>query len=93
EVLAHPLVVKKGMASLGADGKDPLLAESIRIVVQHNKASASLLQRRLSIGYSRAARILDKLEEVGAIGRGEGSKPRDVLIRDAEQFIADLEQQ
>ncbi|HYM65271.1 MAG TPA: DNA translocase FtsK, partial [Candidatus Sulfotelmatobacter sp.] len=46
EVLAHPLVVKKGMASLGADGKDPLLAESIRIVVQHNKASASLLQRR-----------------------------------------------
>ena len=93
EVLSQPLVVKKGMGgSGGPDGKDPLLAESIRIVVQHNKASASLLQRRLSIGYSRAARILDKLEEVGAIGRGEGSKPRDVLIRDAEEFITTLEQ-
>jgi S-DNA-T family DNA segregation ATPase FtsK/SpoIIIE len=48
------------------------------------------LQRRLSIGYSRAARILDQLEEVGVVGRAEGSKPRDVLIRDAEEFIATL---
>ncbi len=93
EVLSQPLVVKKGLGSVGPDGRDALLDESIRIVVQHNKASASLLQRRLSIGYSRAARILDTLEEIGAIGRGEGSKPRDVLIRDAEEFITSLDQQ
>jgi S-DNA-T family DNA segregation ATPase FtsK/SpoIIIE len=93
EVLASPLVIKKGPGSAGPDGKDALLDESIRIIVQHDKASASLLQRRLSIGYSRAARILDNLEAIGAVGRQEGSKPRDVLVRDAEQFIADLNQQ
>lgn len=91
EVLSQPLVVKKGMASVGADGRDSLFAESIRIICQHDKASASLLQRRLSIGYSRAARILDQLEAVGAVGRAEGSKPRDVLIRDAEEFISGIE--
>ena len=90
EVLAEPLVVKRGMASTGEGGHDALFAESIRVICQHDKASASLLQRRLSIGYSRAARILDQLEEVGVVGRAEGSKPRDVLIRDAEEFIATL---
>jgi len=48
------------------------------------------LQRRLSIGYSRAARILDQLEAAGVVGRAEGSKPRDVLVKDAEEFIASL---
>jgi S-DNA-T family DNA segregation ATPase FtsK/SpoIIIE len=91
EVLAEPLVVKRGMASTGEGGRDSLFAESIRTICQHDKASASLLQRRLSIGYSRAARILDQLEAAGAVGRAEGSKPRDVLIRDAEEFIATLE--
>ena len=90
EVLAEPLVVKKGMASVGADGRDPYFAESVRIICQHDKASASLLQRRLQIGYSRAARILDQLEAEGVVGRAEGSKPRDVLIRDAEEFISTL---
>ena len=93
EVLSQPLVVKKGMGSVGPDGKDPLLDEAIRIICQHDKASASLLQRRLSIGYSRAARMLDNLEAIGAVGRQEGSKPRDVLVRDAEEFIANLNQQ
>jgi S-DNA-T family DNA segregation ATPase FtsK/SpoIIIE len=91
EVLAEPLVVKRGMASTGEGGRDTLFAESVRTICQHDKASASLLQRRLSIGYSRAARILDQLEEAGVVGRAEGSKPRDVLIRDAEEFIATLE--
>jgi S-DNA-T family DNA segregation ATPase FtsK/SpoIIIE len=93
EVLAVPLVTKKGLASTGEGGRDALFAESIRTICQHDKASASLLQRRLSIGYSRAARILDQLEEIGVVGRAEGSKPRDVLIKDAEEFIASMEQQ
>ena len=91
EVLAHPLIVKRGMASTGEGGRDSLFAESVRTICEHDKASASLLQRRLSIGYSRAARILDQLEAEGVVGRAEGSKPRDVLIRDAEEFIATLE--
>ena len=91
EVLSQPLVVKRGMASMGEGGRDTLFDESVRIICQHDKASASLLQRRLSIGYSRAARILDQLEAVGAVGRAEGSKPRDVLVRDAEEFIVNLQ--
>jgi S-DNA-T family DNA segregation ATPase FtsK/SpoIIIE len=67
--LAEPLLVlKKGMGSMGGDGRDNLFDESIRIICQHDKASASLLQRRLSIGYSRAARILDQLRS-GWCGR------------------------
>ena len=91
EVLSQPLVIKRGVASTGEGGRDPLFADAIRIICQHDKASASLLQRRLSIGYSRAARILDQLEAVGAVGRAEGSKPRDVLVRDAEEFIVNIE--
>jgi DNA segregation ATPase FtsK/SpoIIIE, S-DNA-T family len=70
------------------DGKDPLFEEAMRLVCQHDKASASLLQRRLSVGYARAARILDQLEEHGIIGPGEGSKPRDVLIKSPEEYLA-----
>ena len=92
EVLSEPLVVKKGMGVGAAGGNDVLFDEAVRIICQHDKASASLLQRRLSIGYSRAARILDQLEAVGAVGRAEGSKPRDVLVRDAEEFIANVNQ-
>ena len=61
--------------------KDPLFDKSLEIVMQHDKASASLLQRRLSIGYARAARILDQLEQAGYVGPAEGSKPREVIKR------------
>jgi S-DNA-T family DNA segregation ATPase FtsK/SpoIIIE len=49
--------------------------------MQHDKASASLLQRRLSIGYARAARILDQLEAAGYVSPAEGPKPREVIKR------------
>jgi len=71
-----------------ASGNEPLTDEAIRIVCQYDRASASLLQRKLSIGYARAARILDTLEEIGIVGPGEGSKPRDVLVRNAEEYFA-----
>lgn len=58
---------------------DDMYPEAEAIVRQHDRASASLLQRRLSIGYSRAARIIDQLEEKGVLGPGIGSKPRDVI--------------
>lgn len=68
-----------GGGDSGDDG-DPLLAEAKEVIARAKKASASLLQRRLRIGYARAARILDLLEEQGVIGPGDGAKPREVLI-------------
>lgn len=62
------------------DGKDdPLYEDAKRTVIEAKKASASLLQRRLSIGYARAARLLDMLEEKGIVGPAEGAKPRKVF--------------
>lgn len=61
------------------DQDDKLLAEAIALAKPYNMISASLLQRRLSIGYARAARILDQLEKIGLVGPGEGSKPRKVM--------------
>ena len=58
------------------------------LVIRHQQASASLLQRRLKVGYARAARILDELESSGIVGPGDGSKPRDVLVRNAEEYFA-----
>jgi len=72
----------------GVDGDaDELFKEAINVVVQYDRASASLLQRRLSIGYARAARILDQLEAAGVVSPADGSKPRDVLIQSAEQVL------
>ncbi|MEK7516718.1 MAG: DNA translocase FtsK 4TM domain-containing protein [Patescibacteria group bacterium] len=59
---------------------DPLIPEAIHVIVRAGKASASLLQRRLKVGYARAARLLDLLEEQRIIGPGEGAKPREILI-------------
>lgn len=89
EVTSMPVGVKK--SSFGQqtsdDGKDQLFEDAVRVVCQYDRASASLMQRRLSIGYARAARILDQLEEAGIVGPGEGSKPRDVLIHNAEEYL------
>jgi S-DNA-T family DNA segregation ATPase FtsK/SpoIIIE len=68
---------------------DDLFKEAVKVVCQYDRASASLLQRRLSIGYARAARIVDQLEAAGVIAATDGSsKPREVLIQNAEEFLA-----
>lgn len=71
---------------VGIDGTvdDDLYEEAVDTVMTAGKASASLLQRRLRIGYARAARLLDILEQQGIIGQADGAKPRDVLITDPE---------
>ena len=73
-----------GNAGVGMDGthgdEDDLFEEAKEIIVKANKASTSMLQRRLSIGYGRAAKILDMLEEAGIIGPSNGSKPREVYL-------------
>src|SRR5216684_5474265 len=73
----------------GADGfeylDDPQYDEAIRVVLSTGQASASYLQRRLKLGYSRAARLIEIMEAHGVVGPSQGSKPRDVLIR-AEDY-------
>jgi len=71
------------------NGDDPLYEEAKKVVVEARKASASLLQRRLRIGYARAARLLDILEKRGVVGPGEGAKPRKVYIKE-EEYQDDL---
>lgn len=88
EVTTMPLAWKKPGLKTAEEGKDELFEEAFRIICQYDRASASLLQRRLSIGYARAARILDQLEEEGIVGQGEGAKPRDVLVRNADEYLA-----
>ena len=76
----------------GDGGVDDELYEEARdIVIKSRKASASLLQRRLRIGYARAARILDVLEENGVVGPVDGAKPRDVYIGDDDVDMASEE--
>ena len=70
--------------------RDSMFAEAARIIVTHQQGSASLLQRKLKLGYNRAGRIVDQLEACGIIGPFEGSKAREVLIKDMaslEQFL------
>ncbi|PIP64623.1 hypothetical protein COW96_01520 [Candidatus Roizmanbacteria bacterium CG22_combo_CG10-13_8_21_14_all_33_16] len=67
------------VGGVGGSDNDPLFSQAMALVTQFDKASASLLQRRLSIGYARAARILDQLEAAGFVGPSEGSKPREVI--------------
>ena len=68
-----------GNLGLFSDGDDPLYDQALEIVVQSGKASASYLQRRLKIGYNRAARLVEEMEERGIVGPQNGSKPREVI--------------
>jgi S-DNA-T family DNA segregation ATPase FtsK/SpoIIIE len=65
-----------------SDVDDDLYDQAKEVVIQSGKASASLLQRRLRVGYARAARLLDMLEENGVVGPGDGAKPREILMDD-----------
>jgi S-DNA-T family DNA segregation ATPase FtsK/SpoIIIE len=70
-----------------SEGGDDMFRDAVRVVIDARKASTSLLQRKLRIGYARAARIIEEMEEQGIIGPADGSRPRDVLI----QSLADLD--
>jgi S-DNA-T family DNA segregation ATPase FtsK/SpoIIIE len=76
---------------LEKSNKDDLLEEAVKLVVESGRVSTSLLQRRLGIGYPRASRLMDQLEEEGVIGPADGSKPREVLWRE-ERDEADYDE-
>ncbi|MBO5321561.1 MAG: DNA translocase FtsK [Clostridia bacterium] len=82
EIERQAAVEKKQKTGLPEDGpeEDSMLGEAIRVVVENGMASTSLLQRKLKLGYARAARIVDEMEQRGVVGPYKGAKPRDVLI-------------
>lgn len=69
-----------------ADSRDEFFEEAARLIVRHQQGSVSLLQRRLKVGYSRAARLVDELEAAGIVGPFDGSKARMVMIEDEQQL-------
>ncbi|MFA5389085.1 MAG: DNA translocase FtsK 4TM domain-containing protein [Candidatus Omnitrophota bacterium] len=73
---------KKSMSSRGGFEKDEFFDEAVSMVLETGQASVSMLQRRLRLGYTRAARIIDAMEEEGIIGPFKGSKPREILIQE-----------
>lgn len=76
---------KESMGDFMSD-LDPMFEEAARVIVRHQQGSVSLLQRRLKLGYSRAARIVDQLEQAGIVGPSEGSKAREVIVDSEEQL-------
>ena len=79
--------------NLDPSEKDDMFEEAARIIVTHQQGSTSLLQRKLKLGYNRAGRIVDQLESAGILGPFEGSKAREVKIKDVEsleQYLKNL---
>ncbi len=77
---------KKETSSGVSTDLDPMFEDAAKVIVRHQQGSVSLLQRRLKLGYSRAARIVDQLEEAGIVGPNDGSKARSVLVENEEQL-------
>ena len=73
-----------------ADDNDPMYNDAVRLVIEFGKASTSLLQRRLRIGYGRAAHLIDLMERDGIVGAADGPKPREVLKR--PDWITEVEE-
>ncbi len=84
----NPTITSRGGSGGSSDGRDPKFDEAVRLVVELEKASASLLQRKLSLGYARAARIIDQLEDAGLVGPQEGSKPRELIMSNIEAYFS-----
>ena len=89
EIINQPVQLSgKGGVAMHMDGdsSDSMFHEAVKVVIESRKASTSFLQRRLRIGYARAARIIEEMEEQGIIGPADGSRPRDVLIDSADDL-------
>lgn len=92
EIVSQPVQLNgKGGVVMDFDGggDDDMYKDALRVVVDSRKASTSLLQRRLRIGYARAARIIEQMEDQGVIGAADGSRPREVLISSLDDLSSD----
>lgn len=91
EIVSQPVQLNgKGGVVMDFDGSggDDMYKDAVRVVVESGKASTSLLQRRLRVGYARAARIIEEMEEQGIIGPADGARPREVLISSVDDLAA-----
>lgn len=89
EIISQPVQLNgKGgvVMDFDSEGGDDMFRDAVRVVIETRKASTSLLQRKLRIGYARAARIIEEMEEQGIIGPADGARPRDVLIRSMDEL-------
>ena len=91
EVVSQPVQLngKGGVVmdfSAGADNEDDMYKDAVQVVIDSGKASASLLQRRLRVGYARAARLIENMEDQGLIGPADGARPREVLISSIDEL-------
>ena len=77
-----PMEDAGGAADVDMNHLDPMFAEAARLIVSSQQGSTSMIQRKFSIGYNRAGRLMDQLERAGVVGPAQGAKPRDVLIQD-----------
>jgi S-DNA-T family DNA segregation ATPase FtsK/SpoIIIE len=99
--LPEPIMEGGEMGESGADDVDlshldPMFEDAARLIVSSGSGSTSLIQRKFSIGYNRAGRLMDMLEKAGIVGQAHGAKPRDVLIQDEmslEQLMAQFRKQ
>jgi S-DNA-T family DNA segregation ATPase FtsK/SpoIIIE len=91
EIISQPVQLNgKGsvISDIGGDsGNDDMWQDAIRVVIEGRKASTSLLQRRLRIGYGRAARLIEEMEEQGIVGPADGARPRDVLVSSMDEVF------
>ena len=82
-----------GPSNVDLSDRDALFEEAARLLVMHQQGSTSLIQRKLKLGYNRAGRLIDQLEAAGVVGAFEGSKAREVLVKDElslEQLLKGL---
>lgn len=96
EVVSQPVVIGKGgvvaeISGGSGDADDDMFHDAVHVVLENRKASTSLLQRRLRIGYGRAARLIEEMEEQGIIGPADGSRPREVLVRSMDDVFGSSE--
>src|SRR5687768_6066583 len=82
-------MLQSPIAGISSEEFDDNFKQAVEVVVHYDRASASLLQRRLSIGYARAARLIDQLEAAGVLAPAEGSAPREVLIKSADEILVE----
>lgn len=96
EIIAQPVQLSgKGSVVMDYDGggDDDMYKDAVRCVIESGKASASLLQRRLRVGYARAARLIEQMEEQGIIGPADGARPRDVLVSSLDDVMGNANQE
>jgi S-DNA-T family DNA segregation ATPase FtsK/SpoIIIE len=91
EVVSQPVQIGKGGVVVTDASRDhaeeDMFHDAVQVVIENRKASTSLLQRRLRIGYGRAARLIEEMEEQGIIGAADGSRPREVLVSSMDQVF------